>query len=107
MFNFEHTKSTQPKFENIAKLLTQFKQFKQYNATSKFDVSKIKLELNIPLKATAVFKKQKATRITLQLQDGVQHLLDILTHFNIIAPVNTVSITMGNTFINPVIILKK
>ena len=58
------------------------------------------------LKATAVIKKRRATRIPLQLQDRVQHLLNILTHFDIIAPVNTDSLTTGNTFINPVIILK-
>ena len=54
-----------------------------------------------------MFKKQRATRIPLQLQEKVQHLLDILTHFDIIASVNTESLTTGNTFINPVIILKK
>ena len=31
----------------------------------------------------------------------------MLTHFDIIAPVNRDSLTTGNTFINPVIILKK
>ena len=56
---------------------------------------------------TVTFKKQRATRIPLQLQYRVQHLLDILTHFDIIAPVKTESLTTGNTFINPVIILKK
>ena len=63
MFNFEHTKLTQTQFEKIAQLLTQFR--KCY-ATSKFDVGKTKVELNLPLKATAIFKKQRATRIPLQ-----------------------------------------
>ena len=76
-------------------------------ATSKFDVGKIEVKLNLSLKATAVLKKQRATRNPLQLQDPVQHLLDILTHFDIIPPVNTGSFTTGNTFINPVIILRK
>ena len=74
-------------------------------ASSNFDVAKIKVELNLPLKATTIFKKQRTTRIP--LQDRVQHLLDILTYFNIIAPVNTESLITENTFINPVIILKK
>ena len=104
MFNFEHTKLTQTKLEKLAQLLTQFQ--KCY-AISKFDVAKIKVELNLPLKATAIFKKLGATRIPLQLQDRVQHLLDMLTNFDIIAPVNTGSLTTGNTFIKPVIILKK
>ena len=104
MFNFENTKLTQEQFEKSAKLLTHFK--KCYDI-SKFDVGKIKVELNLPLKATTIFKKQSATRIPLQLQDRVQHLLDILIHFDIIAPVNTDYLTTGNRFINPVIFLKK
>ena len=101
MFNFEHKKLTQTQFEGMAQLLVQFK--KCYS-TSKFDVGKVKFGLGLPLKAKAIFKKQRATRIPLQLQDRVQHLLDILTHFDIIAPVITYSLTIGNTFINPVII---
>ena len=104
MFSFEHTKLTQKQFEKLAQLLTQFR--KGY-ATYKFDVGKIKVQLNLPLKATAIFKEKRATRIPLQLQDRVQHLLDILTHFDIIAPINTDSLTTENTFINPVIIPKK
>ena len=104
MFNFEHTKLTQTQFEELAQLLIKFK--KCY-ATSKFDVGKVKVELNLPSKATAIFMKQRATRIPQQLQDRVQRLLDILTHFDKIAPVNRDSLTTGNTFINPVIILKK
>ena len=104
MFSFERTKLTQPRFENLAHL---FILFQQCYATSKFDVGKLKVELNLLLKATAIFKKQRATRIPLQLQDRVQHLLDILTHFDIVAPVDRDSILTGKTFINPVIILKK
>ena len=100
MFNFEHTKSTQTQFEELAQLITRYKQ-------SKFHVGKIEVELNLPLKAAAVFKKQRSTRIPLHLQDRVQHLIDILTHFDIIAPVNTDSLTMGNTFIDQVMIIKK
>ena len=65
MFNFEHAKITQTQFEEIAQLITRFK---QCYATFKFDVGK-KLELNFPLIATAIFKKQRATRIPLQLQN--------------------------------------
>ena len=66
LFNFEHTKLKQTQFENIAQFLTHFQ--KCY-ATSKFDVGMIKVELNLPLKATAIFKKQRATRIPIQLQE--------------------------------------
>ena len=103
-FNFDHTKLTQTQFEQLAHF---FRKFRHCYATSKFDVGKTKVELKQPLKETAVFKKQRATRMPLQLQERVQHLLDIITHFDIIAPVNTDSLTAGNTFINPVIILKK
>ena len=82
MFNFEHTKLTQTKFEKLAQLLIQFQKCYQI---SKFDVGKLKAELNLPLKATAIFKKQRAARIPLQLKYRVQHLLDNLTHFDIIA----------------------
>ena len=92
MFNFEHTKLTRKQFEKLAQLLAQIQ--KCY-ATSKFDVGKIKVELNLPLKATAIFKRQRATRIPLQLQYKVQHLFDILTHFDVIAPVNTDCLTTG------------
>ena len=105
MFNFEHTKITQPQFEKLAQLLTKSK---QCYATSKFDGGKIEEELKLPLRTTVLFKTQRANRIPLQLQeDRVQHLLDILTHFDIIAPVNTYSLTAGNTFVTPINILKK
>ena len=71
------------------------------NAMQPPNVGEIKVELNFPLKATAIFKKQTATLIPLQLQDRIQHLFDILTHFDIIAPVNTDSLTTGNTFFYP------
>ena len=74
-------------------------------ATSKFDQRKVKIELKLLLKATAVFQKQGATRIPLQLQERLQLLLHISTHFGVIAPVNTDHLTTGNIFINPVIIL--
>ena len=95
MFNFKHTKLNQQQIEQLAKLLIQFH---QCYATSKFDVAKFKVQLNRPLKATTVFKKQRDTRISLQLEEKVQHLLDILTHFDIIAAVNTDSLTTGNTY---------
>ena len=81
-------------------------QYKNCYATSIFDVGKTKDKLNLPLKTTEVFKKQPATRITLQLHERVQHLHNILTHFETIEHVNTYSLITRNTIINPVIILK-
>ena len=56
MFNFEHTKLTQTQFERLAELLIQFQ---KCFATSKFDVGKIKVELYLPLKATAIFENKE------------------------------------------------
>ena len=58
MFNFEHTKLTQTQFDKLAQLLIT--QFQKCYATSKFDVGKVKIELNLPLKATAILKKTKS-----------------------------------------------
>ena len=69
IFNFERTNLKQTQFEQIAQLLLQYL---HCYATSKFDVDKIKVELNLPLKATAVLKIQ-STRIPLHLQKRVQH----------------------------------
>ena len=52
IFNFEHIKLTQTQFEELAQLLTRFR---QCYATTKFDVGKIRVELNLPLKLTAIF----------------------------------------------------
>ena len=43
----------------------------------------------------------------MQLQERFQHLLDISTYFDIIAPVNKDSLTTGNTLMIPVITLNK
>ena len=54
MFNFQHSQITKKEFEKLADLLLNFP--KVY-ATSKFDVGKVNLPLNLPLKPDAVFKK--------------------------------------------------
>ena len=93
--------------QNHIEHLTQFLiHYENCLETSKFDVGKIKVELILSLKTTAVFKKQFATQSPLQLQDKVQQLLGILTYFDIIAPVNADSLTTGNIFSNPVIFLE-
>ena len=91
MFNFEHIKLNQKQFDQLAKLLLHYK---PCYASSKFDAGKIKVELNLPLKATAVFKKQRATCIAKQLQE--LDLLEILTHFDMIAPTDSPPIRFSN-----------
>ena len=52
--------------------------------TSKFDVGKIKSPLLLPLKPDAVFKKLRASKVPIHLQDKVIGLLDILEQYKII-----------------------
>ena len=56
---------------------------------------------------SAGFKKQRATRIPLQLQEKVQQFFDNLTHSDINAPVNIDLLTTRNTFVIRLIIVKK
>ena len=104
MFNFEHTKLNQEKFEQLAQLLIHHK-----SCYTNFKlVLWIKLvEINLPLKTTAVFKKERATRIPLQLKDWVQQFLDVITHCDIYAPVNTDFLITGKTIFNSVLLDKQ
>ena len=104
MFNFQHSQITQEEFEQLADLLLKYP--KVY-ATSKFDNGKVNSPLHLPLKADAVFKKQRASKIPIHLQDKVNRLLEILEQYEIISPVNKEEQPKGNTLIKPVIILAK
>ena len=63
--------------------------------------------LHLLLKPDAVFKKQRATKVPIHLQDEVNRLLEVLEQYEIISPVNKEEQPKGNTFINPVTILAK
>ena len=104
MFNFEHSQTTQKEFNKLAELLLKFPTI---YATSKFDGGKISSPLHLPLKPDAVFKKQRACKVPIHLQDKVNRLLDILEQYETISPVNKEEQPKGNTSINPVIILAK
>ena len=82
MFNFQHSQITQKNFEKLADLLLKYP--KVY-ATSKFDVGKVNSPLHLPLKPDAVIKKQRASKVPIQLQDKINRLLDLN---EIISPVN-------------------
>ena len=75
MFNFQHSQITQNDFEQVAYLLLKYP---RVYATSKFDVGKV----NSPL------KKQRASKVPIQLQDKVNSLHEILEHYEVISPVN-------------------
>ena len=59
------------------------------------------------MKKDAIFKKQRISRIPIHLRERIQKLLDVLMKYDIIAPVNEEQLSTGNTFTNPVIILRK
>ena len=104
LFNFEHNKLKQTHFEKLAQLLIHYE---YCYATSKFDVGKINVELTLPLKAKAVFKKQRANRLPLQLQKTSTTFTWPLYKISHNCPVNTDSLSTGNAFNNPVFKLKK
>ena len=104
MFDFQHSHLTQEEFE---KVVTTILQYKQVYATTKFDVGKTKVKLNLPMKKDAIFKKQRISKVPIHLRERIQKLLDIFKKHDIIAPVNKEQLSTGNTFTNPVIILRK
>ena len=104
MLNFQHSQITQNEFYKLAELLLKYP---TVYATSKFDVGKISSPLLLLLKLDEVFRKQRASKVPIHLQDKVNRLLDILEQYEIISPVNKEEQPKGNTFINPVIILAK
>ena len=74
MFNFQHSQITQ-KNEQLAELLLKHP---MAYAPSKFDVGKVNSPLHLPLKPDAIFKKQRARKVPIHLQDNINRLLDIL-----------------------------
>ena len=84
-FNFQHSQITQKEFEQLADLLLKYP--KVY-AISKFDVEEVNSSLHLSLKPDAVFKKQRASKVPIHLQDKVNRLLEILEQYEIISPVN-------------------
>ena len=76
-------------------------------AASKFDVGKVNSPLHLPLKPYAFFEKQRASSVSIHLQDKVKRILDILEQYENISPVNKKEQPKRNTFVNPVIVLAK
>ena len=103
MFDFQHSHPTQEEFEKIVTIILEYK---QVYATTKFDVGKTKVKLNLPMKKDSIFKK-KNKQSTLTPQRKNPNLLDVLKKNDIIAPVNKEQLSTGNTFTNPVFILRK
>ena len=104
MFDFQHSNLTQEEFKKIVTIILEYK---QVYATTKFDVGKTKVKLNLPMKKDAIFKKQRISKVPIHLRERIQKLLDVLKKYDIIAPVNKQQLSTRNTFTNPVIILRK
>ena len=58
-------------------------------------------------KKDAISKKQRISKVLIDLPEKIQKLLDVLKKYDIIAPVNKKQQSTGNTFTNPVIKLRK
>ena len=104
IFDFQHSLLTQSEFEKVVTIILDYR---QVYATTKFDVGKTKVNLNLPIKKDAIFKKQRISKVPIHLRERIQKLLDVLKKYDIIAPVNKEQLSTGNTFTNPVIILRK
>ena len=104
MFDFQHSHLTQNEFEKVETIILDYR---QVYATTKFDFGKTKVKLNLPIKKDAIFKKQRISKVPIHLRERIQKLLDVLKKYDIIAPVNKEQLSTGNTFTNPVFILRK
>ena len=104
MFDFQHSYLTQEEFEKVIAIMLTYK---QVYATTKFDVGKTKGKLNLAMKKDAIFKKQGISKVPIHLRERIQKFLDVLKKYDIFAPVNKEQLSTGNTFTNPVIILRK
>ena len=104
MLDFQHSLLTQNEFEKVVTIKLDYR---QVYATTKLDVGKTKSKLNLPIKKDAIFKKQRISKVPIHLRERIQKLLDVLKKYDIIAPVNKEQLSTGNTFTNPVIILRK
>ena len=75
MFDFQHSHLTQNEFEKVVKIILDYR---QVYATTKFDVGKTKVKLNLPIKREAIFKKQRISKVPIHLRERIQKLLDVL-----------------------------
>ena len=59
------------------------------------------------MKKVAIFKKQRISKVPIHHRERIKKLLDVLMKYDIITLVNKEQLSTGNTFTNPVIILRK
>ena len=92
MFDLQHSHLTQNEFEKVVTIILDYR---QVYATTKFDVGKTKVKLNLPIKKDAIFKKQRISKAKIHLRERIQKLLDVLKKYDIIAPVNKKQLSTG------------
>ena len=102
MFNFQHSQITQEELEQPKSL-----KYPKVYATSKFDVGKKSSPFCLPLKTDAVFKKQRARKVPIHLQNKVIRFFEIIEQYETISTVNKEEQPKSNIFKNPVIIWQK
>ena len=102
MFDFQNSHLTQDQIEKVVEIILKYR---NVYATTKFDVGTTQLKLNLPMKKDAIFEKQRVGKVPIHLRDRIRKLLDVLTKFDVISPVNKEQLSTGTTFTNPVIIL--
>ena len=68
MFDFQHSYLTQEEFEKIVSIILEYK---QVYATTKFDVGKTKVKLNLPMKKDAIFKKQRISKVPIHPREQI------------------------------------
>ena len=56
MFDFQHSHLTQEEFEKVVKIILDYR---QVYATTKFDVGKTKVKLNLPIKKMQYSKNKE------------------------------------------------
>ena len=83
-FSISNSQITRQAVVQLAELLPKY--LMVYD-TSKFDFGKVKSPLHLPLKLDSIFKKLRASKVSIQLQDKVKRLLDILEQYEIISPI--------------------
>ena len=59
---------TQNEFEKVVNIILDYR---QVYATTKFDVGKTKVKLNLPIKKDAVFKKQRISKVPIHLRERI------------------------------------
>ena len=74
-FQHSHSHLTQNEFEKVVTIILDYS---QVYATTKFDVGKTKVKLNLPIKKDAIFKKERISKVPIHLRERIQKLLDVL-----------------------------